>query len=70
MTVAAATTFFVEIGISPWQQLVPLVLGGLFAAPLGGWVAQRMPAWALMAAVGALIVMCSRSGSFCTPSEV
>ena len=56
MTVAAATTFFFEIGASPWQQLVPLVLGGLFAAPLGGFVAQRVPARVLMSAVGILIV--------------
>jgi uncharacterized protein len=56
VTVAAATTFFVELGLSPWQQLVPLVLGALFAAPLGGYVAHRMPARPLMMLVGALIV--------------
>jgi uncharacterized membrane protein YfcA len=54
---AAATTFVVELGLSPWQQLVPLVLGALFAAPLGGYVAQRVPARPLMALVGVLIVV-------------
>jgi len=32
--VASATTFFVELGASPLQQLVPLVIGGLLAAPV------------------------------------
>jgi uncharacterized membrane protein YfcA len=53
---AAAATFFVELGLSPWQQLVPLVLGALFAAPLGGYVAKRVPARPLMVMVGVLIV--------------
>jgi uncharacterized protein len=57
VTVAAATTFLVELGASSVQQLVPLVLGGLFAAPFGGWVAKRLPARGLMFAVGVLIVV-------------
>jgi uncharacterized membrane protein YfcA len=56
VTVAAAATFFFELGLAPWQQFVPLVLGGIFAAPLGGWAARRLPARALMSAVGVLIV--------------
>ena len=40
VTVASATTFFVELGASPLQQLVPLVIGGLLAAPVGGWAVQ------------------------------
>jgi uncharacterized membrane protein YfcA len=56
---AAATTFFVELGASPLDHLVPLVLGGVLAAPLGGWAVKRVPAHMLMAAVGALIVLLS-----------
>jgi uncharacterized membrane protein YfcA len=56
---AAATTFFIELGASPLDHLVPLVLGGVLAAPLGGWAVKRVPAHMLMAAVGALIVMLS-----------
>src|SRR3954447_12069313 len=33
VTVASATTFFVELGASPLGHLVPLVFGGLLAAP-------------------------------------
>jgi uncharacterized membrane protein YfcA len=56
VTVAAATTFLVELGASSLQMLVPLVLGGIFAAPLGGWVAKLVPARPLMFAIGVLIV--------------
>jgi uncharacterized membrane protein YfcA len=59
VTVASATTFFVELGASPLQHLVPLVLGGLLAAPLGGWAVQRISARLLMTAVGTLIVVLS-----------
>jgi uncharacterized membrane protein YfcA len=59
VTVASATTFFVELGASPLQQLVPLVIGGLLAAPVGGWAVQRISARLLMTAVGSLIVVLS-----------
>ena len=56
VTVAAATTFFVELGVSPWQELLALVIGGLIAAPLGGWAVKQIPQRALMVAVGCLII--------------
>src|SRR6185312_4364583 len=59
VTVAAATTFFVELGAAPLRHLLPLVLGGVLAAPFGGWMVKRIPAKALMIAVGLLIVTLS-----------
>src|SRR5262249_13234731 len=59
VTVAAAATFFAELGASPLQHLIPLVLGGVLAAPIGGWAVKHVPARALMIAVGLLIVMLS-----------
>jgi uncharacterized protein len=59
VTVAAATTFFAELGASPLEHLIPLVLGGVLAAPFGGWAVKHVPARALMIAVGILIVMLS-----------
>jgi uncharacterized membrane protein YfcA len=56
VTVAAATTFFVELGASPLQHLVPLVLGGILAAPVGGWAVKHVSSRVLMVAVGCLIV--------------
>jgi len=55
VTVAAATTFFFELGASPLIYLIPLTIGGLLAAPLGGWAVKHIPARALMLAVGVLI---------------
>jgi uncharacterized protein len=59
VTVAAATTFFTELGAMPLDHLLPLVLGGLLAAPFGGWLVKRIPARKLMTGVGILIVMVS-----------
>jgi uncharacterized membrane protein YfcA len=56
VTTAAATTFFVELGASPLGNLIPLVIGGLLAAPLGGWAVKHLPARALMISVGALVM--------------
>ena len=56
VTVAAATTFFVELGLVPIQALVGLTVGGVLAAPLGAYLARKVPARPLMAAVGLLVV--------------
>lgn len=56
VTVAAATTFFVELGAAPWRELLALIVGGVLAAPFGGWVVKRIPARTLMLLVGCLIV--------------
>lgn len=59
VTTAAATTFFVELGASPWRELLALVIGGLLAAPLGGWAVKHVPARVLMLAVGCLVIALS-----------
>jgi uncharacterized membrane protein YfcA len=59
VTVAAATTFFIELGVAPWKDLIALVVGGILAAPLGGWAVKRLPARVLMTMVGLLVVSLS-----------
>jgi len=59
VAVAAATTFFAELGASQIEHLLPLVLGGVVAAPVGGWAVKHVRAQPLMIAVGALIVILS-----------
>lgn len=59
VTTAAATTFFIELGLSPLSHLLPLVLGGILAAPFGGWAVKRVSPRALMMGVGILIVVLS-----------
>ena len=59
VTIAAATTFFVELGASPWRELLALVVGGMLAAPLGGFVVKHISPRVLMVLVGCLIIALS-----------
>jgi uncharacterized membrane protein YfcA len=56
VTIAAATTFFVELGVAPWKELIGLVIGGLIAAPFGGWAVKQVPSRVLMGAVGLIVI--------------
>ena len=58
VTVAAATTFFAELGAVALEHLIPQPVGVL-AAPFGGWIVKHVPARGLMIAVGCLIVLVS-----------
>jgi uncharacterized membrane protein YfcA len=59
VTVAAATTFFVELGSSLLSHIIPLVIGGIVAAPFGGWAVKYIAAHTLMMLVGVLVVALS-----------
>jgi uncharacterized membrane protein YfcA len=59
VTVAASATFFVELGASPLLHLIPLVLGGMIAAPFGGWIVKYISARNLMIMVGVLVITLS-----------
>ena len=59
VTTAAATTFFIELGLSPLSHLLPLVLGGVLAAPFGGWAVKLVSPRVLLTGVGILIVALS-----------
>jgi uncharacterized protein len=61
VTVAAATTFFIEIGLVPLNALLGLVAGGVLAAPFGAYFAKRVPARPLSAAVGVLVLSLAAS---------
>ncbi|MGE0222286.1 MAG: sulfite exporter TauE/SafE family protein [Acetobacteraceae bacterium] len=55
ITVAVATTFFVELGLAHLSHIVALIIGGVLAAPLGAVIARFVPAHRLMAIVGVLV---------------
>ncbi len=45
VTVAVATTFFIELGTAHVEHIAPLIIGGVLAAPFGGiHCASRAPA--------------------------
>jgi uncharacterized protein len=56
VTLAQSITFVLTIGLTNWQVIVGLLLGGVIAAPLGAWLCTRLPhrPWAI--GVGVLIV--------------
>jgi uncharacterized protein len=53
--VAVATTFFIELGMAHVEHIAPLIIGGVLAAPFGGYIARHVRPHALMAVVGALV---------------
>lgn len=57
VTTAAATTFFVELGLAPIYELIALVIGGVLAAPFGGWAAKHVPPRPLMILVGVVVIL-------------
>lgn len=60
VTSTVSATFFVQMGWAAFTlATVGLLIGGLFAAPLGGILAKRVPARPLMAAVGVLLTATS-----------
>lgn len=56
VTIAVATTFFIELGTAHVQHILALMAGGILAAPFGAYVARYLPPRHLMAIVGVLIV--------------
>jgi len=55
VTVAVATTFFVELGTAHIEHIAALIIGGVLAAPLGAYVVRYVPPHALMGVVGLLV---------------
>jgi uncharacterized protein len=43
VTLASAFTFFTLIGVSHWQVILALVIGGLIAAPFAAKLAGKFP---------------------------
>lgn len=57
VTVAVATTFFIELGIAHISHIAALMVGGILAAPFGAYVARYVPPRLLMTLVGILVVL-------------
>lgn len=59
VTLVQSITFLLTIGLTHWQVVLGLLLGGVVAAPFGAYLVRRMPARALMGAIGVLILFLS-----------
>jgi uncharacterized membrane protein YfcA len=60
LTATISATFLVAMGPEAFTlQTLGLLIGGLIAAPFGGWLARRVPARPMMALVGVLLTLTS-----------
>lgn len=56
VTLTASLVFLLTLGVSHWQIVVALAVGGVVAAPLGGLLVKRLqPRW-LLVTVGLLVI--------------
>lgn len=57
VTVAEVAAFLTLVGLTNWQVIVGLVIGGVLAAPLAAYVCKKLPSRTLMIIVGTLIMI-------------
>lgn len=56
VTLATSLTFLIHLGITHWDVIAGLLVGGVVAAPLAAWLVKRVPERPALGAVGALIL--------------
>lgn len=59
VTLASALTFFTLMGVTHWQVIVALILGGLVAAPLAARLAGKLPRKTSLILLGCLVIFWS-----------
>ncbi|MGE0212638.1 MAG: sulfite exporter TauE/SafE family protein [Parvibaculaceae bacterium] len=59
VTLVISATFVLTLGWSELSSAVGLLIGGLIAAPLGGYLVSRLPVRPLMFAVGVVLIATS-----------
>jgi uncharacterized membrane protein YfcA len=61
ITLASAFTFFVSVGVSHWNIVLGLMIGGTLAAPIAARLAGKLPRKTMMIAVGIMVLIwCAR----------
>jgi uncharacterized membrane protein YfcA len=56
VTLASAFTFFTMIGVSHWQPILALIIGGLLATPIAVRLAGKMPRKTAYLLLGILVI--------------
>ncbi|MCS3796711.1 TSUP family transporter [Niastella sp. OAS944] len=59
VTLASAFSFFFMLGVTHWQVIVALILGGLIAAPVAARLAGKLPRKTSLILLGILVVIWS-----------
>lgn len=57
VTLASALTFFVTVGVSHWNIVLGLLIGGAVAAPFAARLAGKLPRKTMMIAVGIMVMV-------------
>jgi uncharacterized membrane protein YfcA len=57
VTLASAFTFFLTAGISHWNVVLGLLIGGTIAAPFAAKLAGKLPRKTMMIAVGIMVII-------------
>ncbi|WP_276497360.1 TSUP family transporter [Pontibacter litorisediminis] len=59
VSIASSATFVAFAGISHWQVILGLILGGSISAPIGAMLARRLPVKTMMIIVGIVVIIVS-----------
>jgi uncharacterized protein len=59
VTLASAFSFFLMIGVTHWQVILGLIIGGLIAAPIAARLAGKMPRKTAYLLLGVLVIIWS-----------
>lgn len=59
VTMASALTFFIILGVSHWQTVLGLIVGGVLAAPIAARLAGKLPLRKMFIGVGVLVIISS-----------
>jgi uncharacterized protein len=59
VTIASAFTFFTMLGVSHWQTIIALIIGGTVAAPIAAKVAGKLPKKTAFILLGILVILWS-----------
>jgi uncharacterized membrane protein YfcA len=59
VTLASALTFFSLIGISHWQVIAGLIIGGMIGAPIAAKLSGKLPIKAMFIGVGSMVIIWS-----------
>lgn len=59
VTLSSAMSFFVFIGITHWQVIMGLMIGGAVAAPLAAKLAGKLPVRTMLICVGLMVIIWS-----------
>ncbi|ARS34405.1 TSUP family transporter [Pontibacter actiniarum] len=59
VSIASSATFVAFAGISHWQVILGLILGGSISAPIGARLARKLPVKTMMIIVGIVVIIVS-----------